>query len=94
MPKKDLKVIISVQILKIHSWVRDNFWQLKAFQQSQKNPCYFLLKAFLLHASPYVLVGYEGKWLDKEDKISFKIYKVTAWKTNNYNTLIGQYHMN
>ena len=31
------------------------------------------------------------KRLDYEDKVNFKIYDVTAWLTNNYNTHTVQY---
>ena len=31
------------------------------------------------------------KRLDYKDKVNFKIYDVTAWLTNNYNTHIAQY---
>ena len=32
-----------------------------------------------------------GKWLDKEVKINFKIFDVTNWETNHYNTHNTQY---
>ena len=32
--------------------------------------------------------GLVGKRLDKKVKVNFKIYDVTDWKTNNYNTHI------
>ena len=28
---------------------------------------------------------------DKKDKVNFKIYRVTGWETNNFNTHIAQY---
>ena len=31
------------------------------------------------------------KRLDQKDKVYFKIYNVTDWATNNYNTYIVQY---
>ena len=31
------------------------------------------------------------KRLEKKDKVYLKIYKVTTWLTNNYNTPIAQY---
>ena len=31
------------------------------------------------------------KWLDEKDKLNFKIYDVTTWLTNNYNSHIAQY---
>ena len=35
--------------------------------------------------------GHLGKRLDKKGKVNFKIYDVTDWITNNYNTYIDQY---
>ena len=32
-----------------------------------------------------------GKQLDKKSKVIFKIYDVTDYTTNNYNTHIGEY---
>ena len=32
-----------------------------------------------------------GKQLDKKAKVEFKIYDVTEWETNNYNTHTAQY---
>ena len=37
------------------------------------------------------IFGSVGKWLDKKAKNNSKIYDVTDWETNNYNTLIAQY---
>ena len=31
------------------------------------------------------------KWLNYKDKVNFKIYDVTTWLTNNYNTHNAQY---
>ena len=31
------------------------------------------------------------KWLDSKDKVNFKIYDITTWLTNNWNTQIDQY---
>ena len=36
------------------------------------------------------LFGYAGKGLDKKAMINFKIYEVTDWAANNYNTHITQ----
>ena len=36
------------------------------------------------------LFGYAEKGLDKKAMINFKIYEVTDWATNNYNTHITQ----
>ena len=33
----------------------------------------------------------EKKRLDQRDKVNFKIYDITTWLTNNYNTHIAQY---
>ena len=44
-----------------------------------------MLKAFLSW-----LFGHIAKRFDKKTKINFKIYDVTAWQINNYNTHIIQ----
>ena len=59
-----------------------------------KNTFYFMLKAlFVLEIFTYLswLFGYVEKGLDKKAIVNFKIYDVTDWTTNNYNTLIAQY---
>ena len=33
--------------------------------------------------------GRVAKWLDQKDKVNFKIDDITAWLTNNCNTLIA-----
>ena len=35
--------------------------------------------------------GHVGKRLDKKAMVNLKLYNVTDWKTNNYNTNIAQY---
>ena len=58
------------------------------------NALYFMLKAlfvFEIFAFLSWSFGYVEKRLDKEAKVNFKIYDVTAWTTNNCNTLIDQY---
>ena len=37
------------------------------------------------------LLDYVEKQLDKKVKVNFKIYNVTDWTANNYNTQITQY---
>ena len=37
------------------------------------------------------IFGYAGKRFDKKAKINFKIYDVTDWIANNYNTYIAEY---
>ena len=37
------------------------------------------------------LFGYIEKRLEKMAKVNFKIYDVTDWTTNNYDTYIAQY---
>ena len=36
--------------------------------------------------------GHFEKRLDKKTKVNFKIYDVTTWETNNYNTHIAHHH--
>ena len=38
----------------------------------------------------FLTFGYAGKGLDKKAMINFKIYEVTDWAANNYNTHITQ----
>ena len=59
-----------------------------------KNAFYFNSKAlFVLNIFKYLswFFGHVEKRLDQKDKVSFKIYDVTAWLTNNSNTYIAQY---
>ena len=35
--------------------------------------------------------GHVGERLDKKAKVNYKIYDITTWKFNNYNTHIAQY---
>ena len=59
-----------------------------------KNTFYLTLKALLvLNTFKFLswLFGHVEKWLDLKDKVSFKIYDVTTWKTNSCNTHINQY---
>ena len=37
------------------------------------------------------IFGYLEKRLDKKAMVNFKLYDVTDWTTNNYNTHIAQY---
>ena len=58
-----------------------------------KNVFYFILKAlfFLEIFFCLELLIMQKKRLDQKDKVSFKIYDVTSWLTNNYNTHIDHY---
>ena len=59
-----------------------------------KNAFYFMLKAlFFLEIFTYFVLSFWlcQKWLDKKAMVNFKIYDVTGWTTNNYNTHIAQY---
>ena len=58
---------------------------------------FFILCKKLFSFSRYLnfcpdFFGHVVKQLDKKTTINFKIYDVTIWKTNNYNTDIPQYH--
>ena len=58
-----------------------------------KNAFYFTSKAlFVLKILKFFswLFSHVAKRLDKEDKINFKFYDVTAWLTNNCDTHIAQ----
>ena len=59
-----------------------------------KNAFYFMLIAlFVLKVFTFLsrLFGYVEKRFDKKAMVNFKIYDVTDWTTNNYNTRIIQY---
>ena len=49
----------------------------------------FALKMFKLLSQRFDHV--EEARLDQKDKVNFKIYGVTAWETNNFNTHTDQY---
>ena len=57
-----------------------------------KNAFYFMLKALffhkILHFCLEILVDWDfvEKLLDKKAMVNFKIYDITDWTTNNYNT--------
>ena len=62
-----------------------------------KNTFYFILKTlFVLKIFRFLswFFGHEEKRLDVKDKVNVKIYDVTTWKINNYNTHIDQYLKN
>ena len=59
-----------------------------------KNVFYLMFKAlFVVKVFTFLswLFGYIGKRLDKKTMINFKIYELTDWTGNNYNTHISQY---
>ena len=58
-----------------------------------KNAFYFMSKTlFVFKIFKFLswLFGCVAKWLDKKDKVYFKLNDVTAWLTNNCNTHIAQ----
>ena len=62
-----------------------------------KNAFYIKLKAlFVLDIFTFLSwrFGHIEKRLDKKAEVNFKIYDVTDWATNNYNTYIVQYLKN
>ena len=58
-----------------------------------KNYFYFILKVFVLRIFNFLpdCFGQVGKCFNKKAMVDFKIYDVTTWETNNYNTRIAQY---
>ena len=46
---------------------------------------------FMLFHDPYISLKHLYFCLDKKAMVNFKIYYVTDWTTNNYNTHIAQY---
>ena len=54
-----------------------------------ENAFYFMLNAlFILEIFTFFL---SRKMVDKKAIVNFKIYDVTDWTTNNYNTHVTQY---
>ena len=47
----------------------------------------FVLEIFTFLSWPF---DYVERWFDKKVKVNFKIYYVTDWTTNNYNTHSAQ----
>ena len=78
------------KFLKGHSQVWDNFWQLKVRYKLMKNAFHFTLKALFTIIKIFKILswlfGHAEKWLDQKDTFNFKVYDITAWLTNNYNT--------
>ena len=61
-----------------------------------ENVFYFMLKdLFVLNIFEFWsrIFGHIGKGFDKKAKVSFKIYDVTSWIKNRYNTHNFQYLM-
>ena len=59
-----------------------------------KNAFYFILKTllvFMIFKFLTCIIGHVEKTAWKKDKVNLKIYKVTTWLANNYNTPIAQY---
>ena len=59
-----------------------------------KNAFYVTLKAYFVLEIFKILslhFGYVEKLLDQNGQVNFKIYGVTGWTANNYNTHIDQY---
>ena len=59
-----------------------------------KNTVYFMLKALFIPKMfkfSSKIFGHAGKRLDQKAKFSFKVYDITDWITNNYNTHNAQY---
>ena len=57
-----------------------------------RNAFYFILEALFflkIFKALSLLFGKVEKQLDKKDNIKFRIYDVTTWLTNNYNTHIA-----
>ena len=55
--------------------------------------CFMLKALFVLEIFTFLyrIFGYVEKWLDKKVMFNFKIYDVTDWASNNYNTHIAKY---
>ena len=59
-----------------------------------KNAFCFILKALLVLKICKFLSSIFGHVKKQLDNVNFKIYDVTSWLTNNYNTHIAQYLTN
>ena len=90
------------QILHEYNWyiLKGPLLHLRQFPTTEssfkmiKNAFYFILKAlFVLKIFTFFsrLFGHVGKFLDKKTKVDFKIYDVTDWAANHYNTHIVQH---
>ena len=72
----------------------DFLFPKKLFENKVLNAFYFMFKAlFVLKISNFcwLFFGHAGKPIDKKTKVNFKIYDVTDWGANSYNTHIAQY---
>ena len=81
-------------------WVKGALSGLRQFLAAEsllkmtKNASYVTSKTlFILKIFKFLswLFGHVVKQLDKENKVNFKFYDVTAWLTNNSNTHVVQY---
>ena len=73
------------------------FFQWKPFENYEKKIFYFRLKrsfsSYNICFCSY-LSGHIRNWLDKKDKVNFKIDDLIYWETDNYNTHTAQHSRN
>ena len=78
--------------LKVQSQVSDNLVTESSLKMTKN--AFFHLKSFFCSQGIKVFAltfFHVSTRLDLKDKVSFKLYDVTAWLTNNCNTYIAQY---
>ena len=85
---------LSGKELKVHFQVTVIFWQLKTLVEKCWRiffiPSWILL-SFLIYFLLLIFSWFREKQLAWKAKVSFKIYDVINWETNNNNTHIAQY---
>ena len=80
-------------------FVKDPLSVLRQFLATERKPLKMIKNVFLSCEKPFFsnvftflswLFGFVEKRLDKNSKLNFKIYYVTDWTTNNFNTYISR----
>ena len=68
-------------------------WKWKSFKNDEKCFLFQLISSFILKIFKFLswLFGHVQKQFDQKNKVNFKIYDVTTWEINNYNTRIAHY---
>ena len=81
---------VLTNLLKVLSSLRD-FLAIESPLKMMKNAFYLTSKALFIHKIFKFLswhFGHVAKWLEKKNRVNFKIYGVTVWLSNNCNTHI------
>ena len=81
---------VLTNLLKVLSSLRD-FLAIESPLKMMKNAFYLTSKALFIHKIFKFLswhFGHVAKWLEKKNRVNFKIYGITVWLSNNCNTHI------